>query len=584
MKDLIFTPYKASGRISKAAEVYDIIEACQKGLYKPRQPGLRGYELLHIGQTIAPNLSLNIQGSADCEGSWWLFALFGIVLQSSVLICSGMVTYYWRLPQNGQEIPVYAYPCFLAGTLAVSFALLMCSHVIEALTKEVSFQPTASNTQKSDFQIARLQPSSTASSQVFPAVALFNHHNNSTLRTSYLRPSARHTKSAHLKRSMRMKRLDMTAVTGTFLALVGFFTQVLGLHVLHYSVTVMNVGASAAMTFIRSWVRRNLNQDVDARHTPAEHQRAWLAEYLTGCRIELFCGSYDDYLEAGLEGTPRMALSQDLTEKPLTLSLEDKDDQPRLENLISLQRKLHTLLPPSRDEPTCTTLHTAKLLALSLENVLSALHDRSDLFTLRRKRTTTGPTAKHGLFYAEEALFQWTIDLLAQYKEPYTRLQPRQHTLSAIRRPSNIRASDNWSVDSDELAAILALSLSTITYRRKLQDTPTTKSIPALPLSPSSPILDHSDQNQPNHTLLILSTLRTPSNPSNPHAWPPNLHNLSRYLDTSNTRLFYIAPPDAASDFVLYWGPHNRGRDRAVDPCRYPVLGMVNARTSSIDR
>lgn len=88
----------------------------------------------------APNLALNIKDCTLSKTQLRLWALFGILLQSATLILPGLATYRWKWTKEGSSVASYAYPFFLVGSCAVMLEILFCSHVIEAITVERTFE------------------------------------------------------------------------------------------------------------------------------------------------------------------------------------------------------------------------------------------------------------------------------------------------------------------------------------------------------------------------------------------------------------------------------------------------------------
>jgi len=90
--------------------------------------------------TSAPNIILNVPEAVASRWELWAFAFIGIMLQLAVLVFGALTTYHWKFMKGGAPIAGYGYPCTIAGTLAVSTGLLLCSHVIEGSTDECKLQ------------------------------------------------------------------------------------------------------------------------------------------------------------------------------------------------------------------------------------------------------------------------------------------------------------------------------------------------------------------------------------------------------------------------------------------------------------
>ncbi|KAL5049837.1 hypothetical protein BDW71DRAFT_204528 [Aspergillus fruticulosus] len=117
--------------------VFDLKTACQHGIMtgsRPRldDPRTRGVsmEALHaemIRHAIrvmkqAPNLTLNVPDAT-----------------LSVLVIAALVTYHWRVPDQGSMVVSYGFPVFALGTVTLSGGIFISSYIIEAHTEEVDF-------------------------------------------------------------------------------------------------------------------------------------------------------------------------------------------------------------------------------------------------------------------------------------------------------------------------------------------------------------------------------------------------------------------------------------------------------------
>jgi len=67
-----------------------------------------------------------------------IFAVIAVVLQASVLIFTGFITYHpnLRYKKGDRVIPPYAYPLSAIGTLVLVTGMLICSFIVERSTKE----------------------------------------------------------------------------------------------------------------------------------------------------------------------------------------------------------------------------------------------------------------------------------------------------------------------------------------------------------------------------------------------------------------------------------------------------------------
>jgi hypothetical protein len=76
----------------------------------------------------------------------------------------------------------------------------------------------------------------------------------------------------------------MLAAISTFLTIVGFVVQFIGLRALHWSTTIIQLGVTLVMTGVRAWVRRGLASDPVTKPIIDGHEKAWLALYIADSR------------------------------------------------------------------------------------------------------------------------------------------------------------------------------------------------------------------------------------------------------------------------------------------------------------
>jgi hypothetical protein len=90
----------------------------------------------------APSISLNLHGGSK-TGDLCFAAVFGILLQSGVLVFSGFSVYHptWnlRFTKDGSLVLGYAYPVMSIGTVLLTAGLVICSAVVERSTTETKW-------------------------------------------------------------------------------------------------------------------------------------------------------------------------------------------------------------------------------------------------------------------------------------------------------------------------------------------------------------------------------------------------------------------------------------------------------------
>ncbi|KAG4441845.1 hypothetical protein IFR05_002646 [Cadophora sp. M221] len=231
----------------------------------------------------APNIILNVDRAVAPRWQLWLFAWIGIISQLAVLVFGALTTYHWRFEKGGAPIALYGYPCTLAGTLTVSVGLLLCSHVIEGSTDECKLQLNDREIIDGRFrhQILRIQRACVVSEQHFSSYALFNSETSDFLRTSRLN---------------KQQDYNVVAAVGSSLAIAGFIVQFVGLRALHWSATIMQLGATVFMTGVRSYVRRGLAHDMKWEAIPEGEELGWFTEHVFRAQgLEALSGSYIPY-------------------------------------------------------------------------------------------------------------------------------------------------------------------------------------------------------------------------------------------------------------------------------------------------
>lgn len=91
---------------------------------------------------------------------------------------------------------------------------------------------------------------------------------------------------ACLRTSRQDPPKDQQILTGisVVFSLVGFVGQFMGLRGLHWSVTVLQRGATVLMTILRSWVRRNLIHDPEDHKIESGYELDWMAKNTKDCK------------------------------------------------------------------------------------------------------------------------------------------------------------------------------------------------------------------------------------------------------------------------------------------------------------
>ncbi|KAK0634196.1 hypothetical protein B0T14DRAFT_87254 [Immersiella caudata] len=249
--------------------VLDLAKAFSQGLLSSH--GLRAGDastakLLGELSEAAPNLALNVKNATATTWELWLWASVGVILQATAMAVPGVSTYFWQWEKAGVPVPQYGYPCFLVGTLMVIVGVIACGHVIEGITTEHYFSVQAKRGLAVD-KIVRLQSSCTVSDQHFTSFAIYNSEDDLEIRVSRLNKP-------------QEQNYSTLAATATFIAVVGFIVQFIGLRALHWSATVIQLGVTLIMTGIRAYVRRGLATNPICSPVMDRHETAALTMQL----------------------------------------------------------------------------------------------------------------------------------------------------------------------------------------------------------------------------------------------------------------------------------------------------------------
>ncbi|KLJ11224.1 hypothetical protein EMPG_13488 [Blastomyces silverae] len=185
-----------------------------------------------------PNLSLNV-GLKKRKMHWYIAAsIFGILLQSGVLVWAAIARYYYKFLRDDLQ-DVYAVPMTVFGTILLCTGIALCACLVERGTRERVFErefPSVS-------QIYWVQPGTQfVGDQAFDSFA-YTHHKGKL---------SKYITSWKEKKKDPQEALVWAAISS---ASAGFVLQFLGLRACHSSVAVAQLGATLVMTAVRSSLR-----------------------------------------------------------------------------------------------------------------------------------------------------------------------------------------------------------------------------------------------------------------------------------------------------------------------------------------
>ncbi|EGE03227.1 ankyrin repeat-containing protein [Trichophyton equinum CBS 127.97] len=221
---------------------------------------------------IHPNLSLNVGIKQGSKHWFTAAAIFGGLLQSSVLVWATIARYKFNdMRRDIQD--TYAIPLAVIGTCLLCLGTGLCAALIEGSTKERIFERRPKSDGDGDTatsQIYWVQPGTQfVGDQAFDSFAYTHKKGEFT----------RYITSWKIGRNGNNGAWIWCAITSTSL---GFLLQFLGLRACHSSVAVAQLGATILMSVVRSTLRasRLREEDVSLAHKPdlyKTHELDWFA-------------------------------------------------------------------------------------------------------------------------------------------------------------------------------------------------------------------------------------------------------------------------------------------------------------------
>ncbi|KAG5815696.1 hypothetical protein H9Q74_003370 [Fusarium xylarioides] len=265
--------------------------------------------IIYNESTSAPNISLNVhpQKRAEVRAA----AVIGTFLQLGVLIYAGFATYYHTLrfpKEDHKPVSNYAFPCTASGTILLVTGLLLCADVVEKRTVEMARKPGAGYKAYAIW----LQRQATVGDQVFKSFGIFSDEPRKEVVTSrrgnlstvaltstgvsfvdriiqvacYLpfriqrlfRPRPDKKTPLFTENSIQFSKTTL----GAFLSISGYTVQFVGLRDMHWSVSIVQLGAVVFMTAARAAIRRGLAVPPRAQSLSRDFELDWLASTITG--------------------------------------------------------------------------------------------------------------------------------------------------------------------------------------------------------------------------------------------------------------------------------------------------------------
>ena len=250
--------------------------------------------------STTPNLSLNSYDDikrTELRG----LAAFGVFVQLAVITYSALIAYFPNLwfGKGSKRIEGYAFPLVASGTLLLVFGVLLCGHVVESSTTEERYEVSQLPTMQAG--VLWLQRETKVSDQSFGSYAIFSKARRTGVSTS---SRAFHATEATSENSLGPQDLELEAessqhgshqtqkdsqwplgaktVVGALVSLCGFLVQFVGMRGMHWSASVVNLGAILWMTAMRAYARRRLVESFSATNLFPLFELDWLSTNLDG--------------------------------------------------------------------------------------------------------------------------------------------------------------------------------------------------------------------------------------------------------------------------------------------------------------
>ncbi|QGI68452.1 hypothetical protein CEK27_012423 [Fusarium fujikuroi] len=279
------------------------------GMADSHETELKKVIIVYKESNSAPNVSLNVHSQKRAEVR--AAAVIGTFLQLGVLIYAGFATYYHTLrfpKEENKPVSNYAFPCTASGTIILVTGLLLCADVVEKRTVEISRKPQADY----NAYVIWLQHQATVGDQVFKSFGIFSDEPRKEVVTSrrvdtsmvgskatevsfvdrivpvvcylpfrikkFLRPNSDSRTPLFTAYSVQFSKTTL----GAFLSISGYIVQFVGLRDMHWSVSIVQLGAVVFMTAARAALRRGLAVPPRAQSLSQDFELEWLASTIAG--------------------------------------------------------------------------------------------------------------------------------------------------------------------------------------------------------------------------------------------------------------------------------------------------------------
>lgn len=309
----------------KPAVVMTLSDAVERGVYSHNSSQTDPED-----STVAPNLTLNVQGATALPWELLTTVVIGILIQTMTFVLGGFIVYGWSWRAGSNMISSYGFPCYLVGTVLLTFGLLGCARVIQNTSRVDELSPKHPDDEQSPtnstaaYQPLCVQKGCTVDDKHFLSYAIFHPEGQSTIKVS------------------RSNGRDYNLVTlcSTIVALVGYVCQFTGLRAMHWSVALIQLAATLTVTCARAFIRRGLANQPIYRPLPMGTDAAGLAYLL--CEAE----------------TWELVTGTSVLNEPTRAILSDVEDMDPDVNKPSLLHELQEMA--ANPNPSTDLIRTAK--------------------------------------------------------------------------------------------------------------------------------------------------------------------------------------------------------------------------------
>jgi ankyrin repeat protein len=228
---------------------------------------------------FAPNISLNFQNpekySSAVRGgrprkTRAVAAVFAVAVQTGVLAFFGALTFRLGLSAGaGSPSPMVGFGLTFSGTIFLVLGMFICANVIDQSTLEDIWSVNGSDKKRDEkqdaFELFWLQNRKNEQDGV-QSWMLFSDEPHYVIVTSHLN-TRDETKASN----------DVSICFGISIGISGFFMQLFGIRMMHWSAAVAQLGATLTMMVVRAATRHYLAESPESWPLPDKHELDWLA-------------------------------------------------------------------------------------------------------------------------------------------------------------------------------------------------------------------------------------------------------------------------------------------------------------------